>query len=115
SIQQMLKNADDMEKSAREQMTTSSAVARNIEVLRRARPNVTESMWTWVSLASATGILGLGGLADPNDSTAARNFAEIRQVYTDALANRVTPGMEADKAPGEAKPQVGAAAPGQGN
>lgn len=114
AIQEMLKNADDAEKQAREQMNASGAVVRNIEVLRRARPNVTDHMWMTVSMAS-TGLMGLTGLADPNDTTAARTFAEFRQVYTDALANKVTPGMEADKAQGEAKPQVSTPAPGQGN
>lgn len=110
-IQEMLKNADDMEKQAREQMTASSAVARNVEVLHRARPNVTDHMWMAVSMASAAGLLGLTGLADPADTTAARTFREFRQVYTDALNNRVTPGMEADKKPGEARPQVSEPAP----
>lgn len=115
AIQEMLKNADETEKQAREQMNAGGAVVRNIEVLRRARPNVTDHMWMTVSMASAAGLLGLTGLADPNDTTAARTFAEFRQVYTDALANKVTPGMEADKALGEARPQVSAAAPAQGN
>ncbi len=115
-IQEMLKNADEMEKQAREQMNPSGAVARNVEVLRRARPNVTDHMWITVSMASAAGLLGLTGLADPNDTTAARTFAEFRQVYTDALANKVTPGMEADKQPGEAKPRLDApAAPAPSN
>ena len=114
-VQGYLKNAEDAEKQAREQMGTGGAVARNIEVLRRARPNVTDHMWQLVSLASLSGILGLHGLADPADTSAARNFREIRQVYTDALANRVTPGMEADKKPGEARPQVSTTEPAKGN
>ncbi|HEX2081321.1 MAG TPA: hypothetical protein VHG08_26695 [Longimicrobium sp.] len=114
AIQEMLKNADEMEKQAREQMNATGAVARNVEVLRRARPNVTDHMWMTVSMASAAGLLGLTGLADPNDTTAARTFAEFRRVYTDALANRVTPGMEADKPANEARPRLDAA-PAQGN
>lgn len=105
SINEMLKSADEMEKSARES-AASGAVARNLEVLHRARPNVTDHMWTAVSIATGAGLLGLTGLSDPADTTAVRQLTEWRQVYTDALANKVTPGMEADKKPGEARPQV---------
>jgi ElaB/YqjD/DUF883 family membrane-anchored ribosome-binding protein len=111
SINEMLKSADEMEKQAREQLNAAGAVARNMEVLHRARPNVTDHMWGAVSLVGGVGLLGLTGLSDPNDTTAQRQLTEWRQVYTDALANRVTPGMEADKKPGEARPQLSAPAP----
>jgi ElaB/YqjD/DUF883 family membrane-anchored ribosome-binding protein len=110
SIAEMLKNADEMEKQARDQLATAGAVVRNLEVLHRARPNVTDHMWTAVSMAGGAGLIGLTGLSDPNDTTAVRQLNEFRQVFTDALANRVTPGMEASKAPGDAKPQLSAPA-----
>lgn len=111
SINEMLKTADEMERQAREQLTAAGAVSRNVEVLHRVRPNVTDHMWGAVALVGGTGLMGLSGLSDPNDTTAQRQMTEWRQVYTDALANRVTPGMEADKKPGEARPQLGAPAP----
>ncbi|WP_420126068.1 hypothetical protein [Longimicrobium sp.] len=111
TVDEMLKNAEESERQAREQLRGGTgAVARNLEVLHRARPNVTDHMWTAVAFASG-GLLGLTGLSDPDDTTAQRQLNEWRQVYTDALANRVTAGMEADKKPGEARPQLGAAAP----
>jgi ElaB/YqjD/DUF883 family membrane-anchored ribosome-binding protein len=110
SINEMLKTADEMEKQAQEQLNAAGAVSRNMEVLRRARPNVTDHMWGAVSMAGGVGLLGLTGLSDPNDSTAVRQLTEWRQVFTDALANKVTPGMEADKKLGEARPQLSAPA-----
>ena len=109
SINEMLKSADEAEQQARQQLTAAGAVTRNLEVLHRARPNVTDHMWTAVAFASG-GLLGLTGLSDPADTTAQRQLNEWRRVYTDALANQVTPGMEAGKQPGEARPQLEAAA-----
>ncbi len=87
--------AAEMERAAREQMGTSSAVGRNLEVLRRARPAVTEPMWTAVGFAGGSaGLLGLSGLANPQDTAAQRQLNDWRRVYTDALANRVSAGME---------------------
>ncbi|HEX6368745.1 MAG TPA: hypothetical protein VF006_07430 [Longimicrobium sp.] len=111
SINEMLKSADEMEKQAREQLNAAGAVTRNMEVLHRVRPNVTDHMWGAVSLVGGVGLLGLTGLSDPADTTAQRQLTEWRQVYTDALADKVTPGMEADKQPGEARPRLGASAP----
>jgi hypothetical protein len=110
AVNEMIKNADEMEKQAKEQAATAGAVVRNLEVLHRARPNVTDHMWTAVSMAGGAGLLGLTGLSDPNDTTAVRQLTEWRQVFTDALANKVTPGMEASKAPGDARPQLSAPA-----
>jgi len=116
SIAEMLKNADEAEKQAREQLASAGAVVRNLEVLHRARPNVTDHMWTAVSMAGGAGLLGLTGLSDPADTTAVRQLNEWRRVFTDALANQVTPGMEADKQPGDAKPRLDApAAPAPAN
>jgi hypothetical protein len=110
SINEMLKSADETEKQAQEQLNAAGAVRRNMEVLHRVRPNVTDHMWAAVSLVGGVGLLGLTGLSDPADTTAQRQLTEWRQVYTDALANKVTPGMEADKQPGEARPQLSAPA-----
>jgi ElaB/YqjD/DUF883 family membrane-anchored ribosome-binding protein len=87
--------ADTAEQMARAQLATASAAARNLQVLRQARPNVTEEMWTAVGFAGgAGGLLGLTGLANPQDTTAQRQLNDWRQVYTDALANRATPSMQ---------------------
>jgi ElaB/YqjD/DUF883 family membrane-anchored ribosome-binding protein len=114
AIQQMLQNADETERTAREQMNGSRSASRNIEVMRRARPNVTNHMWAAVALAGgAGGLLGLTGLGDPSDTTAVRQMNEWRRIYTDALANKVTPGMEASVAAGEARPRLEAQAEAQ--
>jgi hypothetical protein len=94
--------AAEMERMAREQMGTSTAVGRNLEVLRRARPAVTEPMWTAVGFAGGSaGLLGLSGLANPQDTAAQRQLNDWRRVYTDALANRVSTGMENKPAPAQ--------------
>lgn len=73
------------------------AVARNIEVLRRARPNVTDPMWTAIGIsAGSMGLMSLSGLADPNDQEAQKKLDELRSLFTDALENRVSPGMETE-------------------
>lgn len=107
TIQGMLQSADQAEREAREQMEAAGAVSRNVEVLRAARPNVTDHMWGAVALAGgAGGLLGLQGLAEPNDTTAQRQLDEWRRIYTDALANQVTPGLEASVPAGEARPRL---------
>jgi hypothetical protein len=104
-VQEMIRNAREQERQAREQMNAAAGpVARNLEVLRRTKPNVTNHMWGMVALATGTsGVFGLHGLAEPGDTTAARQMNEWRRVYTDALANQVTPGLEATVPAGEAK------------
>jgi hypothetical protein len=97
NLVEMEKQAAEMERMAREQVT-ASAVGRNLEVLRRARPNVSEPMWTTVGFAGGSaGLLGLTGLANPQDTAAQRQLNDWRRVYTDALANRVSAGMEDKK------------------
>lgn len=92
-IEAMLQNVDEMERSL--DTEPAGAVARNIAVLHRARPNVTDEMWTAIGLSTgAMGLMGLSGLADPNDEEAQAKLDEFRTLYTDALENRVTPGME---------------------
>jgi ElaB/YqjD/DUF883 family membrane-anchored ribosome-binding protein len=106
-VQEMIRNAEQSERQAREELNAAGPVARNMEVLRRTKPNVTNHMWGMVSLATgAGGVFGLHGLAEPNDTTAARQMNEWRRVYTDALANQVTPGLEATVPAGEARVRV---------
>lgn len=94
-IQQMLQTADEMEKSAKEGGNVARATLANYEVLRKFRPNVTDAMWLNVGLSGgAGGLLGLSGLGDPNDAEAQKKLDEYRAIFTDALANRVTPGTE---------------------
>lgn len=78
-----------------EQYQASPAVQASLEVLNRARPNVSEPMWSAIGITGgASGLLVLSGLADPNDQEAQKKLDEFRQLFTDALENRVTPGME---------------------
>ncbi len=102
-IDEMIKQADDMERELAANRL-GGAAARNVEALRRARGNVTEAMWTQIGFAGgAQGIIALNGLADPADTAATRKLDEFRRIYTDALANQVSPGME--NAPAEAAKQ----------
>ncbi|HEV2736837.1 MAG TPA: hypothetical protein VGV85_18500, partial [Longimicrobiaceae bacterium] len=94
-VQQMLASADQAEAQAREQMAAGRAVQANLEVLHRARPAVTDAMWGTVGFAGgAQGLIALSGLSDPNDAEAQKKLDEFRVVYQDALANRVSKGME---------------------
>ena len=102
NIKMLEDQAAEMERGAREQMGTTTAVGRNLEALRRARPAVTEPMWTAVGFAGGSaGLLGLTGLANPQDTAAQRQLNDWRRVYTDALANRVSTGMENKPAPAQ--------------
>lgn len=94
-IDEMIRTAEEMERSAAQEQQVSRAVLRNYEIVKQARPNVSDAMWTTVGLAGGgMGLLGLSGLTNPQDTTAARQLGEFRRVYTDALANRVSAGME---------------------
>jgi hypothetical protein len=107
TIQQMVQAADEMEADAKREMQGARAVAANVEVLRRARPQVTDHMWASVALVGgAGGLMALTGLANPQDTTVQRQLEEWRRIYTDALENRVTPGLEAERAWGEARPRL---------
>jgi len=98
SIDQMLQQAAEMEKSAAES-DVSPAIRQNLDALKRARGNVTEPAWQQIGFASGgMGLLALTGLGDPADTATTRKLNEFRQLYTDALNNRVTPGTEV-KAP----------------
>lgn len=110
TVQQMLRSADEMEANARAELDAARSVTANVEVLRRARPQVTDHMWAAIALAGGGGgMLGLSGLAQPEDTAAQRQLDEWRRIHTDALENRVTPGMEADVPWGEARPRPEAA------
>jgi hypothetical protein len=100
-LQNMEQQAAEMERNARESADQASRAAqRNLEVLHRARPNVTDKMWVGVTFSSGLqGWAALSGLANPQDTTAQRTLNEWRTVYTDALNNRVTAGMENDSTP----------------
>lgn len=96
-INNLLKQADDMDKNA----APSPAIQQNLNALKQARPNVTKAMWQQIGLAGGgMGLLALSGLGDPADTATARKLNEFRTVYTDALNNRVSPGME-DKPAGQ--------------
>ncbi|HEX2090882.1 MAG TPA: hypothetical protein VHG28_00715 [Longimicrobiaceae bacterium] len=93
-IQQMIANADEMEANARSQGASRTVMA-NLEVLRRIRPAVTEAMWGTIGFAGgASGLVALTGLSDPKDTEAQKKLDDFRRVFEDALANRVSPGME---------------------
>ena len=100
-IRNMEQQAEEMERNARESAEGGSRSAqRNLEVLHQARPNVTDKMWAGVLFSSGLqGWAALSGLANPQDTTAQRTLNEWRTMYTDALNNRVTPGMENDPQP----------------
>ena len=84
---QMLEMAVQMEANA--QQAAPGAVGRNIDLLARARPAVTEEMWSAVGFAAgAQGLLLLSGLDDPNSTEVERKLDEFRDVYQGALENR---------------------------
>ncbi len=89
----MIAQADSAEAEAAKP-SVEGAVLRNMEVLKKSRPNVTDDMWMAVAMAGATGLLGLPGLADPNDTTAQRQMTEWRAIYQATLENRA---MEVSK------------------
>lgn len=94
-VQQMFTSADQMEAQAKQQMEAAGAVRANLEVLHKARPAVTDAMWGTVGFAGgAQGLIALSGISDPNDAEAKKKLDEFRVVYQDALANRVSKGME---------------------
>lgn len=86
--EQMMQMAAQFDSSNQAQVPTG-AVARNLEVVHRVRPAVTDEMWAAIGFAGgAQGWMLLGGLADPNDAEAQKKLDEFRQVYQGALENR---------------------------
>jgi len=99
TIDQMLQSAAEMEKNSAES-GVSPALRQNLDALKRARGNVTEPAWQQIGLAGGgMGLLALTGLGDPTDTATVRKLNEFRQLYTDALNNRVTPGTEVTATP----------------
>lgn len=89
-----LQNIDETENTS---YNVPPSVLKNIEVLHDAKPNVTDQMWSAIGLTGGTmGLVALSGLNDPNDLEAQQKLDEYRQLFTDALENRVSPGMEND-------------------
>lgn len=96
-IDALIKQADDMDA----QYKPSPALQQNLNALKQARSNVTDAMWTQIGLATGgMGLLALSNLGDPADTASTRKLNEFRTLYTDALNNRVSPGME-DKPAGQ--------------
>lgn len=87
-VERMLESADEAERNAEESTRADPTVAANLEVMRRARSNVTDEMWqllaTWGS-AEWTGIYGIGAGEDPE---ADRRIGQFRTLYEAALENR---------------------------
>jgi hypothetical protein len=103
-LDQMEAQADEM---AAATQGAQGAAARNIEVLRAAKSNVTDPMWQALGwMGGGAGYAAFAGLANPQDTTAVRQLNELRVVFTAALENKVAPGMEvtpaAEAAPAEA-------------
>jgi hypothetical protein len=91
SVQELLRQADEMDKQA----APSPAIQQNLNALKQARPNVTRPMWQQIGIAGGgMGLLALSGLGDPADTSTVRKLNEFRSVYTDALNNRVSAGLE---------------------
>lgn len=92
-IDAMMQSANEMEKNA--ETAASAALQQNINAVHQARGNVTDAMWTQIGIAGGgMGLLALSGLGDPADTATVNKLNQFRQLYTDALANKVTPGME---------------------
>jgi hypothetical protein len=91
AVREMLEQADEMERELDANLDAEGR--RNAELLRRAKPNVTEQMWLLMGWHGG-GLFAWAGLANPSDPEAQRQLDEYRRVFEDALQNRVTPGME---------------------
>lgn len=97
-IDNMLSSADEVEKNAETEVDRS--VLANLAVLRKSRPAVTDAMWGAVGFAGGSMGLAALGLSDPNDADSQKKLDEFRRLYEDALANRVSEGMETAPAAG---------------
>lgn len=94
-VKQMLAQADEMQREF--EANVDEAARSNADVLRRARPNVTDEMWMQLGWHGG-GLYAWAGLSNPQDTTAQRQLDDYRRIFEDALANRVSAGMEADAA-----------------
>lgn len=89
-IQQMLAAADQMEVDARAQEVPPH-VLKNLDLLHRVRPAVTDDVWGAVGFAGGSaGLVALTGFSDPNDAETRKKMDEFRQAYQNALDNRPT-------------------------
>jgi hypothetical protein len=87
--QAMLSAADEIESDASSWAEESRSARRNAEQLRRARPTVTEEMWSAIGLVSgASGLIALYGLGEGSDPETEQKLDQFRQLYTAALENR---------------------------
>lgn len=108
-VEQMKKSADEMIAQAQAN-AAAGAAGRNLAVLRRARPAVTEPMWSGISLFGGTGaITALAAIGSDNTPEQQKKLDDYRGLFQAALENRVAPGMEEKKpaapdAPSEAAP-----------
>ncbi|HET6231375.1 MAG TPA: hypothetical protein VFE05_14980 [Longimicrobiaceae bacterium] len=101
-LQQLTASANEMEANAKGADQARSVMA-NVAVLHRARPAVSEPMWTTITFAGgALGMASMAGFADPNNQETQKKLDELRTVYQAALDNRVAPGMENKPAPAPA-------------
>jgi hypothetical protein len=91
AIQEMLSHADEVERDLAGDVDQTAR--RNADVLRRAKPAVTEPMWLALGWHGGYAFMW-AGLADPDDADAQRQIEEYRRIFEDALENRATPGME---------------------
>ena len=99
-IDEMIRNAEQMEAEALAGASVQGSALRNMEVLRQAKPAVSDPMWTTIGFAAGgMGLMAISGLGDPNDTEAQAKLDEFRRVYTDALENRVSPGLENAEVP----------------
>lgn len=85
---QMMQMASSMDSSSQAQVP-AGALSRNLAVLHKARPAVTDEMWAAIGFAGgAQGWMLLSGLGDPNNTEAQKKLDEFRQVYQAALENK---------------------------
>jgi hypothetical protein len=87
-LRELLVSADQMEADSR---VEAGSVSRNAEVVRGARPAVTDEMWAALGLAGGgSGFLALSAWHDPEDAETQAKLDQIRQLLEDILENRAS-------------------------